>query len=472
MVFSSSIFLLFFLPLTVIAYYNPITKWISDIRGGYLRNIILVVASLFFYAWGEPFHVYLLMLSIVITFFVGLGVSSRNTVASKTFLVVGIVYHVLMLFTFKYSIFLVSEFNRITERECLNSWNIALPIGISFYTFQLMSYLFDVYYKRADAQKSILSLTLYATMFPQLIAGPIVRYSEISEEIASRKIDRNDFYEGTVRFILGLGKKVLLADYLAYTADMIWDMNERTVLVAWIGALCYTLQIYYDFSGYSDMAIGLGRIFGFHFSENFNYPYISQSVTEFWRRWHISLSSWFRDYVYIPLGGNRVSKIKWIRNVFAVWLLTGIWHGANWTFLCWGMIYFVVLMMEKLTGFHKKLGWIAHVYTMLVVMLAWIMFRSDSLADGIKYIGELFGMGNLDITYPITMRYTIRGTLFTLMVSAVLSAPIVPRVSNCISKGHPGVYRVLRTFTVLTIFVFSLAMVVGQNYTAFIYFNF
>jgi len=433
-----------------------------------IQNYILLGASLVFYAWGEPVYVFLMVLSILMTYILGRIIE----VHPKVGLVIGVAYHVLMLFIFKYSTFITSQIGGLFREEYVPKWDIALPIGISFYSFQLMSYLFDVYYKRASVQKSIFSLALYATMFPQLIAGPIVRYNEIDKEIGSRVFDRNDFYEGTERFIYGLGKKVLLADNLAYVVDIIWSLDSRPGYVAWVGAICYTLQIYYDFSGYSDMAIGLGRMFGFHFSENFNYPYVSKSVTEFWRRWHISLGSWFRDYVYIPLGGNRVSKGKWLRNIFIVWLLTGIWHGANWTFLIWGLIYFCVLIVEKITEFPAKLKGFSHLYTMLIVTLAWVVFRSGSIGLAFRIIGEMFGLGNYKGLGLQPINITIIGTIFVIIISAALAVPLVPYIYRKIRSLSPKLYGIIRPVIAIIVFALAFSKVMAQSYTAFIYFNF
>lgn len=472
MVFSSSVFLILFLPFTIIVYYNPLTDWISRRSGIGFRNIVLLATSLVFYAWGEPIYVFCMILSILVTYFVGRGIACDKIKNSKGVLAFGITYHILMLFVFKYSTFIVTQIRGVFNDELDAMRDIPLPIGISFYTFQLMSYLFDVYYGKAKVQNNVLSIALYATMFPQLIAGPIVRYSEIAKQIDQRDTDRIEFCDGSERFIYGLGKKVLLADCLAYTVDRIWALDSRPAYVAWVGAICYTLQIYYDFSGYSDMAIGLGKMFGFHFSENFNYPYIAKSVTEFWRRWHISLSSWFRDYVYIPLGGSRVTKREWMRNIFVVWLLTGIWHGANWTFLCWGLIYFIVLMFEKYTGFPNKLGWLSHVYTMLIVSLAWVMFRSDTISDGLKYIGEMFGFGNAGLSSLPTINITIVGTLFAIVVAIILSAPVFPAVSAKMMDVSPRLFGIIRSVVALVIFAVAFSRVMAQSYTAFIYFNF
>lgn len=386
MVFSSTVFLFLFLPLVVLIYYNPFVK------SRRFRNYFLLLASLGFYAWGEPVFVWLMVLSIVVGWYIGLRIERADTAAGKRrALTIGVVFHVGLLFVFKYLTFVASQLGLLLHHD-FSVISITLPIGISFFTFQLLSYLFDIYYGKARAQRSVLAVGLYIALFPQLIAGPIVRYDLIAEQIAHRRENMTDFAAGMMRFIYGLGKKVLIANYVAQVADDIFDSGvPLSTATAWLGVLAYTLQIYFDFSGYSDMAIGLGRMFGFRFAENFNYPYISRSATEFWRRWHISLGSWFRDYVYIPLGGNRVSKLRWIGNLFVVWALTGIWHGANWTFLCWGLFYFVLLLVEKLTHFPEKLGPLAHAYALLAIMCGWTLFRAKDLASAGQYLGVTLG---------------------------------------------------------------------------------
>lgn len=345
MVFASGVFLFLFLPIILCFYYAPFIKSI------HVKNIFLLFGSLVFYAWGEPIFFFLMLFSILVTYYAGVLIEKfeKQERRKKTVLAAAAVYDVAILFVFKYVSFLTCQFAELFHLN--KAVDIGLPIGVSFFTFQMMSYIFDVYYGTVAVQHSMIKLALYISLFPQLIAGPIVRYENIEKELDTRSVCSNDVYEGLKRFIFGLGKKVLLADYLAIIADNIFDYTSVvSVANAWMGAIAYSLQIFFDFSGYSDMAIGLGRMFGFHFPENFNYPYISKSVTEFWRRWHISLSGWFRDYVYIPLGGNRVSKLRWVLNMAAVWLLTGIWHGANWTFLIWGAWYLLALLIEKSIG--------------------------------------------------------------------------------------------------------------------------
>ena len=348
MLFSSGFFLMVFLPITMILY-----KLVSATKKSY-SNLVLIVASLFFYSWGEPFFILILMGSIVINYFCGIGIETGKH--RKLILILSLIVNIGILFIFKYLSFLAGEIASLFNINTLVV-DISLPIGISFYTFQIMSYIFDVYYSKVPAQRNMAKLTLYIMMFPQLIAGPIVRYNDIVYQIDHREESFEKFYYGMLRFIVGLSKKVLIADFLGGIADKIFITSEYSavpMITAWIGALAYTLEIYYDFSGYSDMAIGLGKCFGFDFKENFNYPYTACSLTDFWRRWHMSLTDWFRDYVYIPLGGNRVTPGRHILNLFCVWLLTGIWHGANWTFVAWGLIYFILLVIEKYLGILKN----------------------------------------------------------------------------------------------------------------------
>ncbi|EDS71939.1 MBOAT family protein [Anaerofustis stercorihominis DSM 17244] len=332
--------------------------------------------------------------------------------------------------------FTINNINSIFDLS-LNVPNIALPIGISFFTFQAISYVIDVYRGKGEAQSNLINVGLYISLFPQLIAGPIVRYETVSYEIKNRKENIDDFTDGVVRFIVGLGKKVIISNNMALVADKAFNLinsssspiEEISILMSWLGAISYTLQIYFDFGGYSDMAIGLGKMFGFHFLENFNYPYISKSATEFWRRWHISLSSWFRDYVYIPLGGSRVNKYRHILNLFIVWLLTGIWHGANWTFIIWGLMYFILLIIEKFTSFdidckNKKHNWIKHIYTMFFVIIGWVIFRSENVYVALNYIKSMFGIGNIILFNDVFLSY-IRQFFIYFVVGIIASSPIL-----------------------------------------------
>ena len=458
MVFSSTIFLFLFFPALFFLYYNPFFK------GRKFRNIVLLIASLFFYAWGEPVFVFLMIISIIISWFLGLLLQKNH---SKVTLSIGILYYLLILFIFKYLSFFASQLGILLNKD-FSFIDIALPIGISFFSFQLMSYLFDIYYGKVNAQRNPLYVGLYISFFPQLIAGPIIRYNQIEKEIVDRTETKENVICGMQRFIYGLAKKVLIANYIAQIADNIFYLKDMSVLTAWFGAIVYTLQIYFDFSGYSDMAIGLGRIFGFHFPENFNYPYIAKSITEFWRRWHISLSTWFRDYVYIPLGGNRVKKSRWVLNLFVVWLLTGIWHGANWTFILWGLIYFAFLLMEKLTGFSKKIGRLSHIYTLVVVILAWVIFRSDSISCAGSYIGKMFGIGSKGFCDATFLNAFIK-TKGIVIIGIVAATPLFKKLIGYLRLKK---LEFIENIWIIIIFIASLLQIISSSYNPFIYFNF
>ncbi len=461
MVFSSTVFLFLFLPLLLVLYYIPLRenrKW---------RNTVLLVFSIGFYAWGEPIFVFVMLFSVCANwaFVLQIGKDSRH---KKAWMTTAVIYDILLLGIFKYASFLSENLAILSGNDRL-ILNIALPIGISFFTFQLMSYVFDVYYGNAAAQKNPFYVALYVSLFPQLIAGPIVRYQQIEGEITNRRESFDEIADGIRRFVYGLGKKVLLANFLAQIADNCFDYyNQPSVLLAWLGAIAYTLQIYFDFSGYSDMAIGLGQMFGFHFLENFNYPYISGSVTEFWRRWHISLSTWFRDYVYIPLGGNRVRKSRWVFNLFTVWMLTGIWHGANWTFLLWGFIYFTVLLLEKLTGIGKKKNILTRIWTMAVVILAWVFFRADNIAFGCRYIASMFGIKSTGFIGPDFIS-TIKNTYIIVILAMIGSTPVVSNFFQWLKeKGLDWIEYIWLTMILFA----SVFEVVSSTYNPFIYFNF
>lgn len=479
MVFSSPLFLFFFLPAVLIVYYNPFFK------NRTFKNTILLLASLFFYAWGEPLFVFVMIFSIFVNWIFGRGISGayekygdEKTAKSKAkkILVLSLVWNVGILFVFKYFSFLLNNFRAAFSSASIPEINIALPIGISFFSFQIMSYIFDVYYRKASVQKNVFDLALYISFFPQLIAGPIVRYETVAEQICERKESPELFTEGFARFAVGLGKKCLLANYMAVIADSVFtaDLNVLMSAEAWTGIIAYTLQIYFDFSGYSDMAIGLGRMFGFHFNENFNYPYAASSITDFWRRWHISLSSWFRDYVYIPMGGNRCSKPRWILNLFTVWALTGIWHGANWTFLIWGVYYFILLLIEKLTGFPKRLGIFSHVYTLLFVMFGWVLFRSENLANAALYFKAMFNFSLMSMD-----NYIIANGGIMLLVALVFAFPVAAVLKKkwfsltAISEEKKNaVALTVRALCVLAVFCLSILSCIKSTYNPFIYFNF
>ena len=384
MVFTSINFLYYFLPTVLILYFIVPKKY---------KNLLLLISSLLFYFYGEPKYIILMIIEIVLAYFEARLIEKYK---SKEIFIFSIFIHVLLLCIFKYTNFLITNINGIFNTN-ISLLNIVLPIGISFYTFQIISYLVDVYKEKVKAQKNFISLATYVSLFPQLIAGPIVRYETINDELDNRKQTFNDFSSGISRFIIGLSKKVLIANVLGELCNIFILSNEKTVLFYWIYGISYSLQIYFDFSAYSDMAIGLGRMFGFHFMENFDYPYISKSITEFWRRWHISLSSWFKDYVYIPLGGSREGTFKLIRNILIVWLLTGLWHGSEWTFILWGMFIGILLVIEKLllNKYIEKLPSIVRrIYTLFIIMISFIIFSVSNINESFNNIVGLFNFSN------------------------------------------------------------------------------
>jgi len=466
MVFSSTTFLFLFLPILLILYYLPFWKRKQHFDRIW-KNTILFLFSIFFYAWGEPVFVIVMLMAIVINWFLAI-VMSNSGKHKKAWLVVATGFDILLLAVFKYAGFLSENLAGITgNRSTIIS--IALPIGISFFTFQIMSYVFDVYYGKVKVQKNLFYVALYVSLFPQLVAGPIVRYSDVEKEIQVRTENKADFSDGVRRFIYGLAKKVLVANYMAQVADNVFDgLTGVSVMLAWLGAVAYTLQIYFDFSGYSDMAIGLGKMFGFHFLENFNYPYIANSVTDFWRRWHISLSSWFRDYVYIPLGGNRVSKSRWIMNLFVVWLLTGIWHGANWTFVIWGLFYFIILLLEKLTGFEKKAGVFRHLYTLVIIVIAWVFFRAVDVSAAFTYLGHMFGIDALCFADSTFWTY-LKGILPVFIIALIGATPLASRLFTKLRKVN---CIWVEQIWLILIFAASVVQVISSTYNPFIYFNF
>jgi D-alanyl-lipoteichoic acid acyltransferase DltB (MBOAT superfamily) len=385
-----------------------------------------------------------------------------------------VVYDIGLLFVFKYVSWISRNISLLLKNDGLTV-NIALPIGISFFTFQIMSYVLDVYYRKAPVQRSLINTALYISLFPQLIAGPIVRYETVAREINDRKETGNDFSDGIVRFILGLGKKILIANYMGFITDRIFALNgELSVAAAWLGGIACPLQFYFDFSGYSDMAIGLGRMFGFHFHENFNYPFIATTITDFWRRWHISLSSWFRDYVYIPLGGSRVSQSRLVWNIFVVWLLTGIWHGANWTYIAWGLFFCVFLILERFTGITKvlqKVKPIAHLYMLLVMVISFVIFRSESLIMMVKYLGVMAGIGATGFVDDTFFLY-FSNCKWIFLASVVFSTPVIPFCREKFSGFSPWAYRALSTFCLMAVFSIALLVCIKSTYNPFIYFNF
>ncbi len=466
MLFSSTEFLFLFLPVVLLLYYNPLWK------GRTFRNVCLFVLSIGFYAWGEPVFVFVMLLSIFLNWVAGIQIEKSNPKRKKWIMGSAVVFDLGLLFVFKYLTFVMKNISSAVGNGQWEVKEIALPIGISFFTFQILSYVFDVYYGKTKAQKNIMNLGLYISMFPQLVAGPIVRYEDVAEQLVTRKETWEEFADGVRRFIYGLGKKVILSNQMAIMADRAFELNGADALsvsMAWLGAITYTLQIYFDFSGYSDMAIGLGKMFGFRFPENFRFPYIANSITDFWRRWHISLSSWFRDYVYIPLGGNRVGAAKQIRNMFVVWLFTGIWHGANWTFILWGLMYFVLLMLEKYTPIVKKLGKLSHLYTMVFVIVCWVVFRAETVSAAGNYIAAMFGIGAgavLDEAFV----FFLNNYKVLLAFAVLMCCPWIDYVKK--KAKNEMLWEVGRAVLQIAILLISVSYLLRSTYNPFIYFNF
>ena len=469
MLFSSSVFLFAFLPVVLLCYYGPLR---ATRRG---QNLFLLAASLFFYAFGEPRFVAIMAASILVNWLFGLWVGRRRARgrSPRPAVVCAAVFNLALLFVFKYLTFVLTNLGYLGLQVMVPV--IELPIGISFFTFQALSYVVDVARGRGEVQRNLLMVGLYISFFPQLVAGPIVRYETVARQLEERQESWALFSSGVCRFLTGLGKKVLLSNQLAVVADAAFAAGDGlTTTLAWLGSVCYTLQIYYDFSGYSDMAIGLGRMFGFQFLENFNYPYAARSVTEFWRRWHISLSTWFRDYVYIPLGGNRVEQErKHIRNLFVVWLLTGIWHGAGWTFLIWGLFYFVMQYGEKYHEWTLEWpGWAKRVYTLLAVNFAWVVFRAEDLPLALTYLGAMFGFapgGAAGGTALYLGQYAL--VLAAAVVFAVPTARWVGKKLYAVRPLAP-VWDGCYAFGLLMVLLLSTALLVKGSYNPFIYFNF
>ena len=464
MVFSSITFLLYFLPVTLIAYYLA--------RSVRARNVVLLIASLFFYAWGEPVYVVLMLISICGNyFFVRFMDEAREEGRPvRRHLAFAVFWNLAILFFFKYANMMIGLINKAGGLS-LAELKLSLPIGISFYTFQALSYVFDVYRGQARCQKSLPAFALYISMFPQLIAGPIVKYTDIEERLTKRSITPAAFGKGAEYFILGLAKKVLLANNLGALFAQISGTvpAERSFLMVWLGALAYTFQIYFDFSGYSDMAIGLGYMLGFRFPMNFNFPYIAGSVTEFWRRWHISLSSWFRDYVYIPLGGNRVGTARHIRNILIVWALTGLWHGASWNFVLWGLYYAFWLILEKyvLGGFLARHRAAGHVMTGFIFIIGWVIFAFTDFSQMGAYLGQMFGIGAAGLADARTL-YLLLTSLVTFLIAAAASTPLVRALYyRTAEKCRPLALALMAVTLVL-----CLAYLVYQSYNPFLYFRF
>ena len=457
MLFSSLTFLCVFLPGLLILYFL-----FNNIK---YKNTILFIFSLFFYAWGEPIYVLLMLASITITYIFGIIIDKSQN-HKKLFLSIAIILLLLSLLYFKYANFLIDNINTLFKIN-IHNVNLSLPIGISFYTFQAISYLIDLYRGNNKVQKNYLNMGLYITLFPQLIAGPIVRYKTIEEEIGNRTVDFTKFIKGLQRFIIGLSKKVIIANNVSIIADTIFNSSINGTALLWLGALCYTLQIYYDFSGYSDMAIGLGKMFGFTFLENFNYPYISKSIKDFWSRWHISLSSWFKDYVYIPLGGSRTTILKNIRNIIVVWMLTGLWHGASWNFVIWGLYYCTFLLIEKFIikdKINKIPGFIRHIVTMIIVVVGWVIFRITDISNLLIIIKNMFVYKHSDISGFIFDNISL-GSKFLFIIPGLIFCFPIKIKENKFTK-------VLLSVALLVLYVICIVYLISSTYNPFIYFRF
>lgn len=471
MAFSSTVFLFVFLPALLLIYYCKLVK------NNKTRNIILLIASLLFYAYGEPIYILVMLVSILINYTMGLLINKckEENKNAKIVLIIGIILNIGILIIFKYLNFILENLTLLTNKD-LTIESITLPLGISFYTFSILSYLIDVYKGEIKTNEGLLNIALYITFFPKISQGPIIKYSQMQEEINNRKYVQKDFTEGVIRFIIGLAKKVIIANYIALIADNCFMVGSMSTATAWLGAISYTLQIYFDFSGYSDMAIGIGKMFGFNLPENFDYPYSAGSITEFWRKWHITLGLWFRNYVYIPLGGSRVKKPRLIFNLLVVWLLTGIWHGANWNFVIWGLIYFVLLAIEKLTNLHKNKKFtktIGHIYTLFFVIIGWVFFRSDSIESAIKYLTEMFTIGKKGIIDVTFIEY-LKQAWFVLTVGIIASFPVTKAIQKIIEKKkiNKTIINIVKSVGLCAIFILSLSMCISSTYSPFIYFNF
>ncbi len=471
MLFSSTVFLFLFLPAVLLLYYIVPRK---------VRNLVLFVFSLVFYAWGEPVYVFLMIGSTVVAYITGLladkTVKGRKAWVPKVSLIVAILWNMGLLLFYKYSDFFIVNANNIFGFS-IKELKLVMPIGISFYSFQTLSYVIDVYRGDVKAQKNYLTLGTYVALFPQLIAGPIVRYKDVAEQMKNRRETMGNFAEGVKRFSIGLGKKVLLANSIGALVDTISNtpQSDMSVTAAWLGIIAYTFQIYFDFSGYSDMAIGLGKMFGFDFLENFNYPYISNSITDFWRRWHMSLSSWFRDYVYIPLGGNRKGKVRQCVNIMIVWFLTGFWHGANWNFMIWGVYFGIILLCEKLfllNGLKKIPKVFAHIYALILIVIGWGIFAFNDFGKLSQNFKNMFGLSDISFINDQAIAW-LAGYAITFVILIAASTPLIRKLGTLVKGGCPVVYScVLQPAMVAGLLILCTAYLAGNSFNPFLYFRF
>ena len=457
MLFSSITFLFYFLPILLIIYFIVPKKF---------KNLVLFIFSLFFYFYGEPKYGFLLLLSCIINYIMG-NLIDKYRKRAKVFLIIALMYNIGQLIYFKYLDFFIENINNIFNTN-IGFMYIVMPIGISFFTFQTISYVVDIYNKKVESSKSFLNFATYVCLFPQLVAGPIVRYETIASELKNRKSNFDTFALGVKRFTIGLAKKVLIANLLGEMCTSLASLPNGSVMSYLLEAVGYTLQIYFDFSGYSDMAIGLGLFFGFHFLENFNYPLVASSITDFWRRWHISLSSFFRDYVYIPLGGNRVSLLKWIRNIFIVWFLTGFWHGASWNFILWGLYFAVILVLEKkIYGkYLNNTKVLKYIYTIGLVVISFVIFNRETIGDIKIFLSSMFGLNNLPLINTETLYY-IRSYLILLIIAIIASTPLLKVIGNKIKK-----LEFLEPVIYIGIIILVTAYLVDTSFNPFLYFRF
>lgn len=460
MVFSSIPFLYYFLPAFFLVYFIVKDKY---------KNIVILFGSLLFYACSGIQYLFLIIFSILLGYISGIEIEKRK--CKKIIFINAIVLLLLLLVYFKYTNFFIENIALIMHHS-ISTFQIILPIGISFYTFQIISYLVDVYRGEIHSQNNFIHFAAYVVLFPQLIAGPIVRYQDIAFELEKRTHKDCMIYAGITRFIVGLCKKVLIANTMASYCDIFKDTDEKSILFYWMYAICFTLFIYFDFSGYSDMAIGLGKIMGFHFPENFNYPYLAISITEFWRRWHMTLGFWFRDYVYIPLGGNRVSMIRWIFHILVVWMLTGLWHGAAWNFVVWGLLFAFLLMIEKLTGFTKKVPKIClHIYVMFIVIISFVIFDANHISSAIKTLQAMFGGRDIPLVTEETIYYT-NSYLVAIIIAVFGCTPLPKKIYLFYKEKWPRTVDLLKPLIIVFLLLLATAYLVDGSYNPFLYFRF
>ena len=463
MLFSSIPFLYYFLPAVLLIYF--LVPW-------KLKNTVLLVSSLIFYGWGEPKYLFLMMATILTFYGCGIAIGRATTGKMKKFwLILSIVIGLGLLGIFKYADFFVGSFNAVTGLS-VPMLRLALPIGISFYTFQSLSYTIDVYRGQVEVQKNPIAFGAYVALFPQLIAGPIVRYVDVAKELNHRTHSLEDFSLGLRRFLIGLGKKILLANQFGQLTAVFRASGEKSVVFYWLYAIAFMLQIYFDFSGYSDMAIGLGRILGFHFIENFDYPYLSRSITEFWRRWHMSLGTWFRDYVYIPMGGNRVKKSRWVLNILTVWMLTGLWHGASWNFVAWGLIFAVLLLFEKTVNIKRLPGVLSHLYVLFVVMVSFVLFNAADFSQAGQDILGLFGLNGVPFASPESLYY-LKSYALLFLAGFIGSTPLFKNLAaNILNRKYPRVMAAAEPVFLLALLLICTAYLVDGSFNPFLYFRF